>query len=62
MITTNDIERFLTKLKDINRRLPEFNLGGDIEKIEKLLKEIEKEPTVAVHIAIIKSPKITEEK
>ena len=58
MITTDEIRQFVQKLKDIDRRFPEFDLATDIEKIEKLLAEIERQPTEAAHIAIFKSPKV----
>ena len=57
MITTNKIEKIIYKLKDINRRFPEFRLYEEIDMFEKLIEEVNNQPTTSVQIAIIKSAK-----
>jgi hypothetical protein len=61
MITTNDLEELILYLKEIDKDFPcKYYLKPMYDKWQNLLDEVNKQPTVAVQIAIIKSSKITD--
>lgn len=55
MITTNDLKRLLDEIDRLPYKPTHY------QWLKDLLEEVEKSPTVAVQIGIVKSPRITDE-
>ena len=60
MLTTNDLEKLIYKLRDLDRRMPEFYLIDDINFLQKIVDDVRRQPVSVVQIAIGKSLGITE--
>ena len=60
MITTNGLEKLIYKLKELDRRMPEFRLIEDIRFLQKIVDDVKRQQTSVVQIAVSKSPSITE--